>query len=263
MRTDLDFRVQVGFSRHPKTARLRQALGPAGPLALIALWEYARLYCPDTGDLSKLSLSELADVALYPRRSAARLVAELTRIGWLDDDVRLHDWREHQPYAVASPERSEAAKRAASIRWGKQPPHDDAMRNACDPQCAPHDSAMRAPHAPSFSLPDPSPDPKIKISSSPRRQKRTNGATSTPPGFDAFWTSYPRKVGKGAALKSWTRIKPPLELQQSILDAVDKQRACPDWTKESGQFIPHPATWLNQQRWLDEPATDNYSPGAF
>jgi hypothetical protein len=26
-----------------------------------------------------------------------------------------------------------------------------------------------------------------------------------------------------------------------------------EWTKDGGQFIPHPATWLNQKRWEDEP----------
>jgi len=25
------------------------------------------------------------------------------------------------------------------------------------------------------------------------------------------------------------------------------------WTKDGGQFIPHPATWLRQERWTDEP----------
>ena len=70
--------------------------------------------------------------------------------------------------------------------------------------------------------------------------------------FDAFWKSYPRKVGKKAAEKAWLRArdKPALEV---ILAALDVQKKCDQWTKEGGQFIPYPATWLNQGRWNDEP----------
>ena len=25
------------------------------------------------------------------------------------------------------------------------------------------------------------------------------------------------------------------------------------WRRENGQYIPNPATWLNQERWNDEP----------
>ena len=27
---------------------------------------------------------------------------------------------------------------------------------------------------------------------------------------------------------------------------------CDQWNRDNGQFIPHPATWLNQRRWEDE-----------
>jgi hypothetical protein len=70
--------------------------------------------------------------------------------------------------------------------------------------------------------------------------------------FDAFWKAYPRKIGKKAAEKAWARAKdkPALEV---ILAAVKAQAASDQWLKDGGQFIPHPATWLNQGRWSDEP----------
>ena len=71
-------------------------------------------------------------------------------------------------------------------------------------------------------------------------------------GFDAFWAAYPRKTGKGEARKAWAKIKPNAELIQQILDAVKWQSQSDQWQKDNGQFIPHPATWLNQQRWEDE-----------
>ena len=69
------------------------------------------------------------------------------------------------------------------------------------------------------------------------------------PAFDEFWKAYPRKVGKDAAFKAWDKKKPPLE---AVLKALTVQRSCDQWQKEGGQFVPHPATWLNQGRWKDE-----------
>lgn len=71
-------------------------------------------------------------------------------------------------------------------------------------------------------------------------------------GFDQFWDSYPRKVGKEAARKAWLKAKPSPALVGQILSAISIQRSCIQWTKDAGQYIPHPATWLNQGRWQDE-----------
>jgi len=77
-------------------------------------------------------------------------------------------------------------------------------------------------------------------------------------GFDTFWKLYPKKVGKGAAERSWEKMNPPIEVViKQIAVAVDS----PQWKKEKGQFIPNPATWINQKRWEDEQmeVTSKYS----
>lgn len=71
-------------------------------------------------------------------------------------------------------------------------------------------------------------------------------------GFDVFWKAYPRKVGKGAAEKSWLRLKPTEELRTVILKAIEIHKSSNGWTKDNGDYIPHPSTWLNQRRWEDE-----------
>jgi hypothetical protein len=71
-------------------------------------------------------------------------------------------------------------------------------------------------------------------------------------GFAEFWKAYPRKVGKGAAQRAWNKIKSKADTLQAILKAIAWQRTADQWTKNGGQFIPHPSTWLNEQRWLDE-----------
>lgn len=68
--------------------------------------------------------------------------------------------------------------------------------------------------------------------------------------FDAFWKAYPKKSGKGAAEKAFSKL--PASLLPKLLDAIELQKQSIQWQKENGQFIPNPATWLNQRRWEDE-----------
>jgi len=42
------------------------------------------------------------------------------------------------------------------------------------------------------------------------------------------------------------------ELLALMMTALDVQKCSERWTKDSGQYIPNPATWLNQGRWMDE-----------
>lgn len=72
--------------------------------------------------------------------------------------------------------------------------------------------------------------------------------------FERFWTAYPRKAGKGAAEKAWNSLKPDEALLQSMLTAITVQKSSSQWQRDNGQYIPYPATWLNQRRWEDEAA---------
>lgn len=71
--------------------------------------------------------------------------------------------------------------------------------------------------------------------------------------FEQFWRSYPRRTAKGEARKAWQRLHPTPDLVQQILIALAWQRLTPQWTKDDGQFIPYPASWIRAERWLDEP----------
>jgi hypothetical protein len=87
-----------------------------------------------------------------------------------------------------------------------------------------------------------------------KEKKDQNPAANAalPSGFSDFWSWYPRKQGKGAVLKIWERLRPNAELLEKMRVAIEAQRRTEGWQKERGQFIPMPATWLNQQRWEDE-----------
>jgi hypothetical protein len=82
--------------------------------------------------------------------------------------------------------------------------------------------------------------------------KRKPKPAAEPEGFAEFWAAYPKKVAKPAAAKAFAKLAPSPELLATILAAIAKQARSEQWTKDGGQFVPHPASWLNQQRWLDE-----------
>jgi hypothetical protein len=75
-------------------------------------------------------------------------------------------------------------------------------------------------------------------------------------GFSHFWKAYPRRVGKGAARKIWQKIKPDEDLLCRMIAAVERQKLSAQWQKDGGQYIPHPSTWLNHERWEDEYQTE-------
>jgi hypothetical protein len=68
--------------------------------------------------------------------------------------------------------------------------------------------------------------------------------------FEEFWVAYPRKVAKSVARKAWAKLTE--EQQLSAAKAIFNH--CQYWkAKETAlEFIPHPATWINQERWEDE-----------
>jgi len=91
------------------------------------------------------------------------------------------------------------------------------------------------------------------ISTETKTETKTKTETNTAhTRFESFWSSYPKKKAKGDAEKAFNKIKPDDVLLKTMLDAIDAQSRSPDWKKDGGQFIPYPATWLNQKRWEDE-----------
>ena len=90
-----------------------------------------------------------------------------------------------------------------------------------------------------------------------KTETKTNTETNIPPKppkgrtdaeFAEFWNAYPTKVGKQPARKAFDKVKVPVK---TLVDAIERQKCSSQWSKDGGQYIPNPATWLNQQRWED------------
>lgn len=73
--------------------------------------------------------------------------------------------------------------------------------------------------------------------------------------FEMFWSAYPRHEGKQNALRAFEKINPDEEMLSVMLKAIEKQKKSSQWQECGGQYIPHPATWLNGKRWEDEVQT--------
>ena len=70
--------------------------------------------------------------------------------------------------------------------------------------------------------------------------------------FESFWSMYPKKIAKANARKAWNKLKVDGPLYTEIMKGLTLHKKSRDWIKDEGQFIPHPATWLNGRRWEDE-----------
>lgn len=83
--------------------------------------------------------------------------------------------------------------------------------------------------------------PKTLAQDKPARAstQKVNGAE-----FDAFWNAYPKKRNKADAHKAWAKLKPDAELYRRIMASLDAHKRAPDWSKDGGQFVPYPASWL-------------------
>lgn len=67
--------------------------------------------------------------------------------------------------------------------------------------------------------------------------------------FNEFWATYPRKTAKPLARKAFDKAIKKTTLSVMLM-ALKWQKQSEQWL---GGFIPHPSTWLNQERWDDEP----------
>lgn len=81
-----------------------------------------------------------------------------------------------------------------------------------------------------------------------------------PPQFEQFWTAYPRHIAKKTALKAWNaaikRMTPEQIIENTQEFALSIKRE-----GRAERYIPHPATWLNGDRWQDhEPDASDILP---
>lgn len=68
--------------------------------------------------------------------------------------------------------------------------------------------------------------------------------------FLQFWSIYPKKVDKKGSFRAFKNIPKLKEQFPGIIKALEIQKESDQWTKNHGQFIPNPTTYIHQERWL-------------
>ena len=101
--------VYSNLPSHPKTATLAQELKLTSSVTsptviasglLVGIWTWAIQNAYD-GDLSKCSPAVIADACRWKKKPET-LIAALRKAGFLDDDMRLHDWEEYAVLMIDS-----------------------------------------------------------------------------------------------------------------------------------------------------------------
>ena len=264
-----DIRISVSFKGHRKRMKLRKILGDRSDSYLIDLWITVSMDRPD-GILTGWDESDIA-VSCGWEKEPSEFVSALIQTGWLNKNENgcysIHDWPDHQPWACNSKQRSETARKNIQKRWeAKRKAGDDTNSNTetIQPEYEQYTDGIQTvipngygtdtplPSSPILTLPI---KEKDLLSDSPESDQKEKPVY--PESFEKFWIAYPKKEGKGAAYKSYQKIKAPRPSLNKILDSIETHSKTEKWKNK--QYIPLPATFLNQRRWEDEFTPEDFN----
>ena len=86
---------------------------------------------------------------------------------------------------------------------------------------------------------------------------KAGDASSNPAGgtitADTIYAAYPRKVGRGSAIKAIQRAGKAVGMEKLLKAVKAYAEATSRWPVEERQYIPHPATWVNRGSYDDDP----------
>lgn len=91
------------------------------------------------------------------------------------------------------------------------------------------------------------PNPLIHQSTNPEEQKHVQRTAAR---FEEFWALYPVKKGRKAAERAWRAKGLDAKADEIIGHVLHMQANCTDWQRG---FAPHGSTYVNGERWSDEP----------
>lgn len=207
----------------PKVQRLAPAL----------FKHWVNLLCLASRNAERGTLPTVADLAFGLRISETKVRAilfDLRDAGLLDRDgetFRMHGWANRQKRS------DDVTARVNKHRFGNA---DETLQETGDEtfhETLPHVRVTETEQ--SRAEKDPPPTPKGEPYSTE---------------FSEFWDVYPKKKHKDDAWRAWKgrKDRPPIA---DLIASVREHIASTDWTKDSGQYIPNPATWIRAGGWKD------------
>ncbi len=231
--------MKAGTAEHIKFRKLQRRLG-LKQYECVGVLESIWLFVARShfrGDIGASENFYIAD-AIGWTGDEDELIDALIETGWIDlhpvHRLVVHDWNEHCPNYV---------KGNISRRGGiEDAPRGSSSREV--PKEIPKGQSLEdAPSKPSQAKPSQditcaSEDAEVKVV----KKEYTDD-------FIRFWNEYPKKKSKDYAYKAWKLKKPPIE---AVLQKLTIAKKDPQWTKDGGQFIPLPSSWINAGGWKDE-----------
>lgn len=229
--------LDVNYARD----RAVRAAGPDAELLYVRALAYAK-GARTKGHIPDYDLPVVAVGLKAVPRSVSALVRQKL---WVEEDGgwRIRSWDPWNEVGdTRSESQSEGGRRGNHERW-------HVARSVTDPDC--EWCTDIGPTSVTDSDTDVASDRSSESQGKGREGKRTD--TSGEPDettihFTEFWAAYPRKTAKPNAVKAWAKAIKRAD-PETILSGLRRYRFATD-----PQFIPHPASWLNSDRWADEPA---------
>lgn len=207
------FRMYDELLDDPKVQRLRPELFKA----------WVNLMCLASRHGEIPNADDVAFALRIDAEKAKAYVDELMDLGLIDvtenDEVKPHNWDKRQ---FKSDRDETAAKRQADKR------ERDKEKNV------------------TRDITEMSQPPETDTDTDTEQNKPRSSASD---GFEEFYSAYPLKKGRGAAIKAHKSAT--AKVSPALLAVAAKVFAAKCVGKDP-KFIPHPATWLNQERWADE-----------
>lgn len=227
------FAVDDGFYSHPK--RIACSTAAVGVWALAGSWSS---HHRTDGLVPRHALATFGGKPKDAQQLVSAGLWEEVEGGWL-----IHDFHDYNPTAeevrekqVASHEAKVRAGRAGGIASGITRRRLAGTKQTGSSNEAEGQAEDEQNEAPSPPLPSPKSPSDSPVASLPDR-------------FDEFWQTYPRRIGKGQAVKAWRAALKKTDPDTLITAAETFARSM---SGKDPQYVPHAATWLNGERWLDE-----------
>jgi hypothetical protein len=103
--------------------------------------------------------------------------------------------------------------------------------------------------------PDKAQRPEARVQK-PESRERTRASALAAPWTETdrerFWAAFPNKVGKADAMKAFDKASNKVT-PEALFSALNRYA-----NKTDDRPFCNPATWLNQERWLDQPAENKH-----
>lgn len=228
------FRLYAEVAHNPKVQRLSPDLFKAW-INLLCL---ASENDPETG-----RLPDIKDISFVFRLSNKRTETRLLQlieaglIVQLDNGYAVHNWEKRQYKSDTS------AKRVAAHRRRKKQFGNVTSNEACNVTVTPPETETEA--------------ETYKPSIVPQGGNRSQARLIAEEFENKFWPTYPHRVGKAAAKVKFSVARSKASLAE-ILAGVRRYEA----TKPADRPWCNPATYLHQERWLDQPQESTLKPVA-